>query len=53
MSNYYTNKMKPIIIQLLEEGLSTNQIARQCNVSLSFVRRVVEGYDMFYSTKNR
>ena len=50
MSNYYTEKIiKPLIITALEAGdFSLRQIALAYNVSLSFVRRVADNYEIFY-----
>ena len=50
MSFTYTEKIRPTIIGLLEEGeITLTDIAKLCNVSIAFVRRVVDSYDQFYS----
>ena len=50
MSNIYTEKLKPVIIGLIEEGEFTLlEIAKICNVSVGFVSRVKNNYDSFYS----
>ena len=50
MSNYYTKKVIPIIIGLLESGeYNLQTIAFMCNVSIGFVRKVINNYDMFYA----
>ncbi len=49
MSFAYTEKLKPIIIGLLEQGESVKDIARLYNVSIWFVRKVRDNYDEFYS----
>ena len=49
MSNTYTNRMKEIVIYFIEEGeLKLKEIAEICNVSLKFVRKVRDNYDVFY-----
>lgn len=48
MSNNYTKKLKPLIVKALEEGYKISHIAKDYNVSLSFVKSVVESYDLFY-----
>ena len=50
MNNYYTEKLKSMIIYFIEEGdLSLNEIADTCNVSLQFVRKTIENYEKFYA----
>lgn len=54
MSFIYTEKIKPIIIGLLEEGeYALADIAMLCNVSTQFVRKVAEGYDSFYTKPSK
>ena len=49
MSNYYTERIRELIVYLIEEGeLTLHQIAVVCRVSLAFVRKVKDNYDMFY-----
>ena len=49
MTNYYTEKIKPLIIKALKMGESNlNLIAKTYNVSLQFVRKVAKEYDWFY-----
>ena len=50
MSNYYTEKIKTMIIYFIEEGeLTLKEIADTCNVSLKFVRKTIENYEGFYA----
>ena len=50
MSFTYTEKVRPIIIGLIEEGEHTlAEIAQLCNVSIAFVVKVKKNYDYFYS----
>ena len=52
MTNNYTKRIIPIIIGLIEEGGYTYKaIAELCNVSIYFVRKVINGYDGFYAGK--
>jgi len=50
MSNYYTEFVTEMIIELIEEGdLTLREIANTCNVSLFYVKKVRNNYDIFYS----
>lgn len=49
--NNYTEKLKPLIVKALEEGYKLSHIASAYNLSLSFVRKVAESYDLFYVGK--
>ena len=50
MSFIYTEKLKPVIIRLLEEGgHTTAEISRRYNISIFFVREVIKNYDNFYA----
>lgn len=52
MSNYYTEKIKLTIIYLIEEGESSmREIARVCNVSVSFVDNVKNDYEWLCSNE--
>lgn len=52
MSNYYTEFIKPKIIEMIEEGGYTlKDIAISCNVSTYFVKEVRDMYDWFYVNK--
>ena len=56
--SYYTEKIKERIIKLLEEGevpyllqkrqLTYGDIAVSLNVSVQFVKNVINNYDQFY-----
>ena len=49
MSNYYTEYIKSTIIYFVEEGeKSLNEISKICNVSLFFVKKVRDEYEIFY-----
>ena len=45
---HYTDKLIPLILELIEEGLSLSKIAKMYDVSITFVQKIRDNYDWYY-----